>query len=484
MVEKIEVRTTSGGFIEVTRCEEGVVWVDIKRGDGTQSLTGRLDGFGPSDLAAALDPKLMTRDAAKDLREKWHQACRAHIEVSQQAYLLQERIKGLESGWGERGRAAEKEVQRLTDRCNDLQRQVDDRAQFQEGYAKLRAEHDALLQSTGHGAYQKLNDELAKAKAEVASLRGQVVGRGAALEDANKRTEMWEREAFVRAGCNETVAKISEVFGCPSHDVVSKAELLVEAYSKLRASTADGDTRVVNTSETWKERDARHRETIHQLKQENHNLRTKREEAEEKLRVANRRSPYQVLVKECPTQTEAAHVMSLTKQLEEARNDVKAMQKEVYELKRAGKICAEAMQEWRTKLTATCGFAYPNLIQLADILTKIRKLTTATEADAPEKIESWRKDLTDALELPSHSMFNVIVTEIRHLKTRPKETHCLLNGEGERTIAVLRAQVRAADQLRTDEVERCSDRVKELEERASTAKAVLSGLIAHTGKKP
>lgn len=423
MVEKIEVRTTSGGFIEVTRCEEGVVWVDIKRGDGTTGISGRLEGDGPTDLAAALDPKLMTRDAAKDLREKWQAACRAHVEVSQQAFKGGQHIK-------------------------ELQERI-----------------KALEVSQSHGAYQKLNDELAKAKAEVASLRGQVVGRGAALDTANKKAEMWEREAFTRAG---------------------SIHQLKQENHNIRAFTADGDTRVVNTSETWKERDARHRATIHQLKQENHNIRMKREEAEEKLRVANRRSPYQVLVKECPTQAEAAHIMSLTKQLEEARSDVKDMQKEVYELKRAGKICAEAMQEWRTKLAGECGFTYPNLIQLADILTKIRKLTTATEAaaDAPEKIESWRKDLTDALQLPSNSMFNVIVTEIRHLKARPKETHYLLNGEGERTIAVLRAQVKAADQLRTDEVKRCSDRVKELEERASTAKAVLSGLIAHTGKKP
>lgn len=439
MVEKIEVRTTSGGFIEVTRCEEGVVWVDIKRGDGTTGISGRLDGFGPTDLAAALDPKLMTRDAAKDLREKYNQACKSSVVNADLAYQKDQIIKALEA-------------------------------------------------SQSHGAYQKLNDELAKVKAEVASLQGQVVGRGAALDAANRALDLWqkaardrlaqvatwEKEALLRAGSHETLTAVAKVFACPTHDVVCKAASLLKRHAELCATVSDGEAYVAG--ETWKQRDARHRETIHQLKQENRNLRGKVEKLI--LDNADRARPRYIEVSPINppvSPAEAAHVMSLTKQLEEARNDVKATQKEVYDLKLAGKICAEAMQEWRSKLTSECGFTYPNLVNLSDVVRRIRE---------------W--------------------------KTRPAETPYLLNGEGERTIASLRAEVKAADamtqeaaarnttlrqevdqlrgqvqhskrehelcsgylQQRTTEMQRYAARVKELEQRCFDIEAIA------TGRKP
>lgn len=435
----------------MTRCEEGVVWVDIKRGDGTTSIGARLDGNGPTDLAAALDPDMS-----------------ALAETGR-------------VGWEPRALHAEKLLKEARE-------------------------------SAGHGAYQKLNDELAKTKAQVASLQGQVTGRGAALET-------WKREAELRAEDHERVNAVAKVFQCPSYDVVRKAEILVEAYTEARAREADGDTRVVNTSETWKERDARHRETIHQLKQENHNLRTKREEAEEKLRVANRRSPYQVLVKECPTPAEAAHVMSLTKQLEDAqtmhrfcdsRRDgwIQTCQTwkakydkqcaKVEELEKAGKILAEAMQEWRTKLCGETGFTYPNLVNLGDIVKEVRRLKEARQLSDPrvalleserdglkDTLGHWRKDLAEVLGLDSPKVWSFVtfIMKIRELKASAsvsvqlrkdfEDKHreaCTANSEYNRML-----ELRRGDQ---ETVKRCSDRVKELEQRCFDIEAIA------TGRKP
>lgn len=444
MVEKIEVRTTSGGFIGVTRCEEGVVWVDIKRGDGTTSIGARLDGNGPTDLAAALDPDMS-----------------ALAETGR-------------VGWEPRALHAEKLLKEARE-------------------------------SAGHGAYQKLNDELAKTKAQVASLQGQVTGRGAALAT-------WKREAELRAEDHERVNAVAKVLGCPSYDVVRKAEILVEAYAEARTREVDGDVHVAG--ETWKGRDARHRETIHQLKQENHNLRTKREEAEEKLRVANRRSPYQVLVKECPTPAEAAHVMSLTRQLADAqtmhrfcdsRRDgwIQTCQTwkakydkqcaKVEELEKAGKILAEAMQEWRSKLTAECGFTYPNLVNLSDILKEIRLRTNTFEKTQPvkherddlqAKVDTWRKELTELLEFPSPTYFDQFVTKIRELKALASVSVQLRKDfeDKHRELAVANSEYNRMLELRRGDqetVKRCSDRVKLLETRKLNAIEVLRG--ARTG---
>lgn len=464
MVEKIEVRTTSGGFIEVTRCEEGVVWVDIKRGDGTTGISGRLDGFGPSDLAKALAPDMA-----------------ALAEIGR---------------WEPRALHAEKLLKET-------------------------------LESAGHGAYQKLNDQLAKAKAEVASLQGQVVGRGAALET-------WKREAELRAEDHERLTAVAKVLGCPLYHVVARAESFVKEYEGLRATVADGDARSEGTSETWKQRDARHRETIHQLKQENANFRRNanagREERDALKRQIQTLRPSPVNPPVSPA--EAAHVMSLTKQLEEARNDVKATQKEVYELKLAGKICAEAMQEWRSKLTSVCGFTFPNLVNLSDIVRQI-----CTWRDAPEKnvtrvkqerddlqakVDTWRKELTEVLEFSKPPYFDHFITKIRELKVAAAETR-LVNDDAthvrqqfkaasvqwdqaaanfNRTINELRALASTESEVRKalenkhrewmaikadhakmlelrrgdqETVKRCSDRVKELEARAREATAALEG---------
>lgn len=448
MVEKIEVRTTSGGFIGVTRCEEGVVWVDIKRGDGTTSIGARLDGYAPYALAKALAPDMS-----------------ALAETGR-------------VGWEPRALHAEKLLKEARE-------------------------------SAGHGAYQKLNDELAKTKAQVASLQGQVVGRGAALET-------WKREAELRAEDHERVNAVAKVFACPSYDVVRKAEILVEAYAEARAREADGDTRVVNTSETWKGRDARHRETIHQLKQENHNLRTKREEAEEKLRAANQRSPYQVLVKECPTQAEAAHVMSLTKQLEDAQTMhrfcyntrdgwIQTCQTwkakydkqcaKVEELEKAGKICAEAMQEWRTKLCGETGFTYPNLVNLGDIVKEVRRLKEARQLSDPrvalleserdglkDTLGHWRKDLAEVLGLDSPKVWSFVtfIMKIRELKASASVSVQLRKDfeDKHRELAVANSEYNRMLELRRGDqetVKRCSDRVKELEQRAMVASAALDG---------
>lgn len=447
MVEKIEVRTTSGGFIGVTRCEEGVVWVDIKRGDGTTSIGARLDGNGPTDLAAALDPDMS-----------------ALAETGR-------------VGWEPRALHAEKLLKEARE-------------------------------SAGHGAYQKLNDELAKTKAQVASLQGQVTGRGAALET-------WKREAELRAEDHERVNAVAKVLGCPSYDVVRKAEILVEAYTEARAREADGDTRVVNTSETWKERDARHRETIHQLKQENANLRGK----VEKLILANadRARPHYVEVSPVNPPVgpvEAAHVMSLTKQLEDAqtmhrfcdsRRDgwIQTCQTwkakydkqcaKVEELEKAGKILAEAMQEWRSKLTAECGFTYPNLVNLSDILKEIRLRTNTFEKTQPvkherddlqAKVDTWRKELTELLEFPSPTYFDQFVTKIRELKALASVSVQLRKDfeDKHRELAVANSEYNRMLELRRGDqetVKRCSDRVKLLETRKLNAIEVLRG--ARTG---
>lgn len=429
MVEKIEVRTTSGGFIAVTRCEEGIVWVAIKRGDGTTGISGRLDGDGPRDLAKALAPDMS-----------------ALAEIGR-------------VGWEPRALHAEKLLKEARE-------------------------------SAGHGAYQKLNDELAKTKAQVASLQGQVTGRGAALET-------WKREAELRAEDHERVNAVAKVLGCPSYDVVRKAEILVEAYAEARTREVDGDVHVAG--ETWKGRDARHRETIHQLKQENHNLRTKREEAEEKLRVANRRSPYQVLVKECPTPAEAAHVMSLTRQLADAEKAVKATQKEVCDLKLAGKICAEAMQEWRTKLCGETGFTYPNLVNLGDIVKEVRRLKEARQLSDPrvalleserdglkDTLGHWRKDLAEVLGLDSPKVWSFVtfIMKIRELKASASVSVQLRKDfeDKHRELAVANSEYNRMLELRRGDqetVKRCSDRVKLLETRKLNAIEVLRG--ARTG---
>jgi len=448
MVEKIEVRTTSGGFIEVTRCEEGVVWVDIKRGDGTQSLTGRLDGFGPTDLAAALDPKLMTRAAAKDLREKYDQACKSSVANAEAAYQLQGRVKVLEA-------------------------------------------------STSHGAYQKLNDELAKAKAEVASLQGQMVGRGAALHGATERGQAAEKR------CKDLQRQVDD-----------RAQFQ-EGYAKLRAEhvallAREAEAGTLVAGETWKQRDARHRETIHQLKQENANLRRNAEAGRKdreylKKCVAALTATYASTPLGVP-QSEAAHVMSLTKQLADVQQEhrfcegtktswIKVAEQwkakydaecvKLQELKLAGKICAEAMQEWRSKLTSECGFTYPNLTNLNDILRQIREWKTRPTETHYVTDDGTRKQFIAAAAQwdKDAAGFNRRINELRALaaieaqarEALEKKT-CVANSEYNRML-----ELRRGDQ---ETVKRCSDRVKELEERASTAKAVLSGLIAHTGRKP
>lgn len=439
MVEKIEVRTTSGGFIAVTRCEEGIVWVAIKRGDGTTGISGRLDGDGPRDLAKALAPDMS-----------------ALAEIGR-------------VGWEPRALHAEKLLKEARE-------------------------------SAGHGAYQKLNDELAKTKAQVASLQGQVTGRGAALET-------WKREAELRAEDHERVNAVAKVFQCPSYDVVRKAEILVEAYAEARAREADGDTRVVNTSETWKERDARHRETIHQLKQENANFRRNanagREERDAlKRQIADRTRPHYVEVSPVNppvSPAEAAHIMSLTKQLEEARNDVKAMQKEVEELEMAGKILAEAMQDWRTKLCGETGFTYPNLVNLGDIVKEVRRLKEARQLSDPrvalleserdglkDTLGHWRKDLAEVLGLDSPKVWSFVtfIMKIRELKASASVSVQLRKDfeDKHRELAVANSEYNRMLELRRGDqetVKRCSDRVKLLETRKLNAIEVLRG--ARTG---
>lgn len=471
MVEKIEVRVNdNGGRVMVTRCDGGGAWVEVRRADGTTPGIVRLTMSERTDLALALDQGLTTREEATNLREKYNQACKSSVLNAEEAYRLSERIKELESG--------------------------------------------------GHGAYQKLNDELAKTKAQVASLQGQVTGRGAALET-------WKREAELRAEDHERVNAVAKVFQCPSYDVVGKAEILVKAYAEARTREADGDTRVVNTSETWKERDARHRETIHQLKQENANFRRNanagREERDAlKRQLADRTRPHYVEVSPVNppvSSAEAAHVMSLTKQLEDAqtmhrfcdsRRDgwIQTCQTwkakydkqcaKVEELEKAGKILAEAMQEWRSKLTAECGFTYPNLVNLGDIVKEVRRLKEARQLSDPrvalleserdglkDTLGHWRKDLAEVLGLDSPKVWSFVtfIMKIRELKASAsvsvqlrkdfENKHreaCTANSEYNRML-----ELRRGDQ---ETVKRCSDRVKELEQRCFDIEAIA------TGRKP